>query len=191
MASYTSQYPPEQNGTYVKTTTVFEVDAFDGYFATNPANSVVGAWRFNSWLAGSGQVTNNRFHIDLGAGKIIRRVYYENGHNGSGYDASGLENFTLWGSNEASAFAELTYATDTGWTQLTTSQNTFDRHPAANVADPKYITVTNTTSYRYYAFKIADNYGEGTFCCVRRIELQTEDGYGASVGNYGYSYYYY
>ncbi|MBE3116488.1 hypothetical protein IMZ68_04720, partial [Candidatus Bathyarchaeota archaeon] len=68
---------------------------------------------------------------------------------------------------------ELTYATDTNWTQLTTSQSYFDEHIAVDQADPKYITVTNTTSYRYYAFKFADNWADyAYYMAVRRIELQ-------------------
>ncbi|GAI73245.1 unnamed protein product, partial [marine sediment metagenome] len=65
---------------------------------------------------------------------------------------------------------------DESWTELTVSQNTFDRHIEEDQADPKYITVTNETAYRYYAFKFADNYG-ANYMGVRRIELQTEDGW--------------
>ena len=48
------------------------------------------------------------------------------------------------------------------------------QHPSSNVVDPQYITVTNTTSYRYYAFKFADTWG-GNYMNVRRIELQTAE----------------
>jgi len=41
----------------------------------------------------------------------------------------------------------------------------------------KYINVTNLTSYRYYAVKIADNHGHATYVGLRRIELE--------VGNSG------
>lgn len=51
----------------------------------------------------------------------------------------------------------------------------FDQHIAANTADPKYITVTNLTAYRYYAIKIADNWGDATLCGFRRIVLQLDD----------------
>ncbi len=44
------------------------------------------------------------------------------------------------------------------------------------MADPKYITVTNSTAYRYYAFKFADAYGSIYYMGVRRIELQTVSG---------------
>lgn len=63
------------------------------------------------------------------------------------------------------------------------SQNTFDEHVGADQADPKFILVTNTTAYRYYAFKIADDYGGERYIVIRRIELQTEDDYGEAINN--------
>lgn len=172
-----SRYPVAQNNTYVKSTTRYN-DSYYPHNATNPANSLIGG-NNQGWCASNGTTTNQRFHIDLGEGHIINRIYYENYHNSGAKTSSGVQNFTLWGSNEASAFAELTYVIDTNWTQLTTSQSTFDKHVAANTADPKYIDVINTTSYRYYAFKFADTYGsnEGDkYMGLRRVELQISSG---------------
>ena len=180
MTTYSSQYPPAQNDTYVKATTKFDTWYWP-YYTTNPSKPLTGTWNNNSWVSQNGVRTNQRFHIDLGAKKIIRRIYYENGHLSGTRTDTGAKNFTFWGSNEATAFAQLTYATDTDWTQLTTSQSTLDQHVAADQADPKYITVTNTTEYRYYAFKFADNYGYASYMSVRRIELQTEDSAGTST----------
>ena len=180
MTTYTSQYPPAQNDTYVKATTKFST-AYWPYFATDPTKSLLGGRSGNEWMAQNATTTNQRFHIDLGSGKIIRRIYYENSHEAAVSVTAGAKNFSFWGSNEATAFAQLTYATDTDWTQLTTSQSTLDQHVAADQADPKYITVTNTTEYRYYAFKFADNYGYASYMSVRRIELQTEDSAGTST----------
>jgi hypothetical protein len=176
MTTYTLVYPPSQDATYVKSTTQYDVN-YHPYFATNPAKSLTGSWQSNSWVAQNAVVTNQRFHIDLGEGKIVRRIYYENAHHIGGLTDAGVKNFTLWGSNIASAFAELTYGTDTNWTQLTTAQSTFDQHSASDAADPKYILVTNSTAYRYYAFKFADNYGNASYMGARRISLMTEDGY--------------
>ena len=181
MTTYTSQYPPAHNDTYVKATTLYSGVAFYPHFTTDPSKPLTGTWNYNSWVSQNAVYTNQRFHIDLGAGKIIRRIYYENAHLSGTRTNAGAKNFTFWGSNEATAFAQLTYATDTDWTQLTTSQSTLDQHVAADQADPKYITVTNTTAYRYYAFKFADNYGYTTYMSVRRIELQTEDSAGTST----------
>jgi hypothetical protein len=171
--SYTSQYPPAQSNTYVKATSTY--NDWYPYNTTNPAKSLIGADAGNSWQCGSGLSTNQRFHIDLGSAKVIKRIYYENQHNAGLYTEYGAKNFTFWGSNTADAFADLVYGDNTNWTQLTTSASLFDRHVAANQADPKYITVTNTTAYRYYAFKFADTWGGGGMV-VRRIELQIEEG---------------
>jgi len=169
---YTSQYPTAQNDTYVKSTTNLSAN-YVAHYATDPTKSLTGSYYENSWMAKMDTVTNQRFHIDLGSAKIIKRIYYENAISDGNAPEFGVKNFTFWGSNTAGSFAELTYGTDTGWTQITTAQSTFDIHSSADEADPKYITVTNTTAYRYYALKFADNYESPFIMGVRRIELQT------------------
>lgn len=172
--AYTSQYPPAHTSTYVKATTEYTSDDWGwAYYTTDPEKLLTGNFHPNSWSS-YGTNANQRFHIDLGTAKIIRRIYYENNHHIGGRTNRGAQNFTFWGSNTAGSFANLTYATDTGWTGLTVAQNTFDEHIGANQADPKYIVVTNTTTYRYYAFKFEDNYGNNSYMRVRRIELQKE-----------------
>ncbi len=171
-ASSDSQYPPAQSDTYVKATTKTNT-SFWAYYATNPAKSLTGTAPNNAWLSANGTVANQRFHIDLGSAKIVKRIYYENNHT-EGFDTDpGVQNFTFWGSNTAGDFADLVYANDGTWVQITTLLTAFDEHSAVDAADPKYITVTNTTAYRYYAFKFADNHGDATYMGVRRIELQT------------------
>ena len=171
-AIYKSQYPSAQSDTYVKSTT--KADTFSwAYYATDPALSLMGTAASNSWYSVIMTVTNQRFHIDLGSAKTIKRIYYENSHHNGAETNRGVQNFTFWGSNTgAGTFDDLVYANDEGWTQLTISQSTLDQHTASDVADPKYITVTNTTAYRYYAFKFADNHGDNEYMGVRRIELQ-------------------
>ncbi len=185
MPSYTSQYPPAQSDDYVKATTKYNTNYW-AYFATNPALSLTGGWDSNGWLSDIAIHTNQRFHLDLGSSKIIRRIYYENGHSaGAGWSTiKGVQNFTFWGSNTgAGSFDDLVWGNDEGWTELTVAQNTFDEHIGADQADPKYIVVTNSTAYRYYAFKFADNYSGADYMAIRRVELQTEDGYGAVTAN--------
>ena len=170
-----SQYPPAQNGTYVKSTTYYG-STYYPYFATDHSLSLTGNPNSNGWLsAATGSDTNQRFHIDLGSAIIINKVYYENYHASGGNTNQGVQHFTLWGSNNAAAFAELTYATDTNWTQLTCDISAFLQHSGADAADPRYIVVTNSTAYRYYAFKFADNYGGINYMGLRRIELQSSD----------------
>ena len=170
--TYTSQYPPAHNSTYVKATT-HNGDPYWEYYATDPTKSLIGVGFDNSWMSQSMVNVRQRFHIDLGSMKVIRRIYYENFHF-SGSASGGVKNFTLWGSNTAGSFSDLAYDNDGGWTELTVAQNTFDIHVSADQADPKFISVTNSTAYRYYGFKFADGHG-GAQMGVRRIELQTED----------------
>jgi len=175
-AVYVSQYPPEQNDTFVKVTSYATgVEPYrTPYRATDPTVLLTGE---DNWYSANGQNTNQRFHIDLGVAKVINRIYYENNHR-FGYDVdAGIKNFTLWGSNSATDFNDLTYANNGTWVQITgLSQNYFDKHApyGSDVADPRYITFSNTTSFRYYALKIVDNWSIGyNYMGLRRIELQT------------------
>ena len=167
----TSAYPPAYSSTYVKATSQYST--WDPHEATDPALSLTGAWSGTSWLAAQYTITNQRFHIDLGSAKVVKRIYYENTHLDGDNTESGVKNFTFWGSNTgAGSFDDLVYGNDEGWTQLTTEQSTFDRHVNSDVEDPKYILVTNDTGYRYYAFKFADNHGSSDWLGLRHVVLQ-------------------
>jgi len=168
MAKYISVYPPAHNDTYVKATTKDSV-SFWQYFATDPAKSLIGSPASNAWVS-TAVTTNQRFHIDLGVPRVVRRIYFENNHT-SGTPIYDAKNFTFQGSNAATAFAELTYAVNTDWTNLTTVPTILAQHSAFDASDPQYVTVNNTTAYRYYAIKFADTYDAG-YMGIRRIELQ-------------------
>lgn len=165
--TYLSVYPPAFTDAYVKANNLLY---FYGYVATDPSTSLTGVWDYTSWLNTS--TGNERFHIDLGAPVIINKLYLENGHASGTYTNVGVKNFTFWGSNSSTAFSELTYGIDTDWIQLTTDKTQWAEHVAADVVDPQYVYVTNSTAYRYYAFKFADNWGNGSWISIRRIELQ-------------------
>ena len=154
---------------HVKATSVYSADAYP-HFVTDPIKPLIGTWTGNTWQATA--ATNQRFHIALLYPAIIRKIYYENFHTTGAETNYGAKNFTFWGSNMLSSFLEMTYATDTDWTQIGGALQ-FAEHVAADVADPQYISVENNTSYLFYAFKIADNYG-GTYISLRRIVLMTE-----------------
>jgi len=174
-ANYTSQYPPAFTETYVIATTHYALESLIPPLTTNNASSLTGDWINNQWVSGNGVNSNQRFHIDLGSAKTIRRIYYENGHQNGGDTNTGAKNFTFWGSNTGASFLETTYATDTGWTEIPVAQYFLDEHVGTNNPDPKYILVTNSVAYKYYAFKFSNNYNYASFMGVRRIELQTED----------------
>ncbi len=169
---YISQYPPAHNDTYVKATTRINT-ALEPFFATDPAKSLIGAQDNNAWMASTN--SNQRFHIDLGSAKIIEKIYYENTHVSGANTSIGAKSYILQGSNSNADFIDLVYANDGTWTTIQSGLQ-FDQHIASNIADPKYQTIINSTAYRYYAIKIADNWGNGTFLGLRRIELQIEEG---------------
>jgi len=175
-----SQYPPAQSTTYVKSTTQFSA-GYEPFKATDPTKSITGSLGTGAWVSGNTIVTNQSFHIDLGAKKVIDQLYYENGHNFGGSTNTGANNFTIWGSNSSTAFADTTYATDTNWTQLTTDISQFVQHIAVDTADPHYVAITNQTGYRYYRIKVADNWGNAAYITVRRFELQVTNNYRKGV----------
>jgi len=166
--TYIPSYPVAYTSDYIKATT--EYTTFYTYYATNPALPLTGSTTNTTWLSNS-QI-NQRFHIDLGSAQPMNRIYYENYHATGGGTIAGCRHFTIWGSNDASAFSALTYTADTNWTELTASVNEFDIHVSSDVADPKYISVTNLNTYRYYAFKFSDNWGHSSKMGLRHIELQ-------------------
>lgn len=170
---YTSVYPPAHNDTYVKATS--NVAGFEPYLATDPSKSLIGNWIGNQWISSGGNVTNQRFHIDLGGAHTIGRIYYENSHNSGVYINCGAMDITVWGSNSASDFADLTYANDGTWTQVTSVPTLMSPHIGKNQTDPRYIILNNTSAYRYWAIKIANAIApapELNVMGIRRIELQ-------------------
>lgn len=172
MPSYESVYPPAHSFTYVKSTT--NANQLYAEYSTDPAKSLTGSKWSNSWLS-TATHGEQRFHIDLGEAKVVKRIYYENFHD-SGSDTNlGAKGFSFWGSNDGNSFAKLDYSIDTGWNALSITPNEFVQHPASDVADPRYILVTNDVAYRYYCVKVevpwaGDYYPVGW----RRIELQVE-----------------
>ena len=167
-----AQYPPSHSATHVKSTTENASSGFEPFKATNPSLSLTGSSSgSNTWFSASGSHLNNRFHIDLGSVKIITDVRYNNQHSSGGSTEAGAKSLTMWGSNDASSFAELTYATDTGWTELVISVSQLDQHSATDEADTKSFAVINSVAYKYYAFKIANNWGHATLVGIRHIEL--------------------
>lgn len=173
-------YPVAQSSTYVKATSFLSTN-FHQYFATDPAKSLTGGSSGNTWLSGNGSsgggasyTTNQAFHIDLGSAKTINRIYYENYHVDGVTTNAGVQNFTLWGSNSSADFNDTVYANDGTWTQITAglSRTSFEQHVGANTADPKYITMTETSGYRYWRVKFANNYGNTNYMGFRRIVLQ-------------------
>lgn len=168
--TYTAVYPPAYSSTYVKaTTTTYDMDP---HKTVDPSQPLTGDAYPYCWMSNSGQVTYQRFHVDFGAAKSIGKIEYCNYHN-AGYNTNrGAQSFTLQGSNTAGSFAELTYATDTGWTAIAKSPASLVRHTEAyNDSIINTITITSPSAYRYYALKLASNYGDGSYLGIRRLKF--------------------
>lgn len=177
MKRFVSVFPPAFSDTYVNATYNARYDG-KAYLTTNPSCSLTGTMSYNQWLSDGITIPEYlRFHIDLGVNTIIKKIYYENSNyeGNASWSVFGVKNFTFWGSNSATAFADLVYAHDTDWTQLTTDVSQMVQHVALDISDPHFIAVINSTAYRYYAFKLQDNWGapNGNIG-IRRIELQQE-----------------
>jgi len=158
--------------TYDDTTCRYVSTEGAGFHAFNcfGAYADTGSWTGNSWLSGFGSPTGQRLHIDLGSAKIVDKFLLDNGHNSGASTDVGAKAFTFWGSNDATAFTTLVYATDTNWTQLTTNISVLYAHDSGDWASHNYVGVRNTTAYRYYAWKFGSNYGNGSYTGVRRIK---------------------
>ncbi|MFA7463390.1 MAG: hypothetical protein WCY59_09635 [Anaerovoracaceae bacterium] len=171
-----SVYPVAHNTTYVKATSYLNANYYP-WFGTNPALSLTGAPTSVSWTAGYNQITNQKFNIDLGSNYGIYQIYLENYHSsGIPPTTRGIKNFSFYGTNSAVAFANTTYADTTDLTLLGTFEAR--QHTAVDESDPQYFIVDAQDAYRYYVFRIADQWGDSNFLAFRHIELQAEDGIG-------------
>lgn len=171
ITGYVSNYPHAHTPQYVKATSYYTASNAP-HLATDPNRFITGASSGNCWQSASYAVTNQRFHIDLMEEKVITRIYYENFHNSGSNTDRGAKDFTLWGSNSSTAFEDLVYSHDDDWTEISLTDNQFGRHATKNKPDPQYIEVLSTKPYRYYAFKLQNNYGNNDHMGLRRIELQ-------------------
>lgn len=166
---YEAVYPPAYSDTYVKSTS--NTLGMSAYLTMDPSKSLVGDAYGNCWMSNNGNPSNQRFHVDLGIPRIIRKIDYCNYHN-AGYNTSRcVQSFALQGSNSASAFNALTYATDTGWTAIAKSPASMVRHTeTSNGVIWNTITITDpSVAYRYYALKCASNYGDTGYMGIRRL----------------------
>ena len=172
--NYTDVYPVAYSKNYVNTTSDYGVN-YEGFLATDISKNLLGTWTATTWL--STTTTNQKFIIDIGTAKIIRRIYYSNGHHLGGYTDRGVKNFTVYGSNSTSTIINASYTNDVGLSQILTYNLSFEQHVSSDVADIDALLLNNSIAYRYYIFKFSNNYGAADVQALRRIVLQTQDGY--------------
>jgi hypothetical protein len=166
---YQAVYPPDYTSTYIKATNYYGL-GFEPFLAVCPWLPYSGSRYENSWMTARKQYPNQRFHIDLGSTLILRRIAYNNSHH-NGYNTDvGVKDFTLQGSNSASAFNNLNYATDNGWTNLSTDISSMLQHTETlDGEETKYINVNSAGAYRYYALKCANNWGSTQYMGIRKL----------------------
>ena len=127
-------------------------------YAVDVNKQLEGSDKFNQWKSAYDSPTNQCFNVDLSKSLVLTDITLINGHD-FGLDTDvGIKNFVIQGSNSSTAFANVTYADDTGWSTIS------NNHVASQYveADPYQTYETNTTStaYRYYRLKIADSHRE-------------------------------
>nr|WP_284152028.1 hypothetical protein [Desulfofustis limnaeus] len=110
--------------------------------------------------------------LDLGEAVIPARIYLENGHNGGSYTDTGVKDFEVYGTNNATAFANTAYANTDSLSLL--GSFTAARHVGSDVSDPQYFLISTTTAYRYIVFRFANNYNSSKNINVRHIEVQID-----------------
>lgn len=171
----------------VKVSTKLSTD-YEGFYAYKPKKNFIGTAVKCAWISSS--PTNQKMHIDVGTARIATKIQYHNFVDWHNYSVNsygdisqlqttrGIKNFTLWGSNSATAFGTVTYGNHTDWTQLTTAASSFDEYAVTDTngnLDLNEIDITNEIAYRYYAFEFADNYGDASYMGIKHLALYGEE----------------
>ena len=175
MPTYTSHYPPVQDAAHVKATSYSVVAP--PWRATDPTVSLVGPSENAAWSTQYEPYTSvpQKFTIDHGEPFVAARMYLENQHYSGSYTYNRLDQFEIYGTNSATAFANVSAPTDlTDLTLLGTF--TARAHVSSNISDPQYFLLTgNKTPFRYTVLR-ALNLAAGALAIVfRRIEIQSDD----------------
>jgi len=173
MTTYTSHYPPSSNDTHVKATDTL-AGGYYPYQATDPSKSLTGVSTNNAWVAAN-NIPTKKFCIDHGSAFVAARVYLENYHYQGLYGTSGIKTFRVYGTNSATAFANIASPDDL--TDLTLlGEFVASQHVSSDTVDPQYFLITgNTTAYRYTVIRLLDYFSGGSYLAFRRIEIQSAD----------------
>jgi hypothetical protein len=168
---YTPCYPPSHDSTFVKATTQFST-SYQPWFATDPALPLTGSDISTTWVSANGGNVGQKFNIDLGVARIIKRLYLENFHSSGALTEAGIMLFGVYGTNSATAFANTVYANTADLTLL----GSFEAraHIPSDESDPQYFLLDNDTAYQYVVLRIADCNGHDLRMGITHIELQTE-----------------
>lgn len=165
---YYPRRPGGYSDTYVKATSKWGTQ-YEPWFGVDPSLKLLGSRGDTSWLTPSGVYTNQKFNVDLGTEEIITRFRMMNQHHAGNDTIYGIKNFTIYGTNSATAFANTTYSNTDNLTSL--GDFVLDEYTTTQQWDfQDFDLSSNTTAYRYYVLRIADGYGT-TFIGFRQLEL--------------------
>jgi len=142
----------------------------DVEFGINPTLSKIGVSTNVAWRSTS--ATNQKYNIDLGAelvsGGFKMWRYHETGANTN----VGVQNYELYASNTASVLVDVTYASLANLTLITSGA--ISQHPGSDIESIETVTFSSPQKYRYYVFRFADNYGNGTNLGFRHVEITAD-----------------
>lgn len=173
MPTYTSHYPPVQDAAHVKATSTGSGAA--PWYATDPAKSLVGTSGGTAWSTPENTKPPIKFTIDHGEPFVAARIYLENQHYSGAYTYNRIDQFEIYGTNSATAFANVAAVADlTDLTLLGTFQAR--AHISSNVSDPQYFLIAgNTTPFRYTVLRLLNLPSAAKTLVFRRIEIQSDD----------------
>lgn len=173
MATYTSRYPTLDEA-HIGVTSQHS-SAYNVCNAFDPSKSTNGNAYNNSWKSIALAHFYQRINVDLSAPYIIRRVEYINYHDyGEDYNC-GARDIKVYASNSNVMF--LQYGNYEGLTELTLDIYEMAMHVNSNTEDVHYILLDNDVLYQFYVIEIVTNWKGNSGTGIRRIKLQTEDGY--------------
>ena len=173
MPTYTSHYPPVQDAAHVKATSTGPGAA--PWYATDPAKSLVGPSEGTAWSTPAKPTPPIKFTIDHGEPFVAARIYLENQHYSGKYTYNRLDQFEIYGTNSATAFANVSAVADlTDLTLLGTFQAR--AHISSNVSDPQYFLIAgNATAFRYTVLRALNLAAGASTIVFRRVEIQSDD----------------
>ena len=112
MAYYYPRYAPEHTSTYVLASSTFSSNRYLPQYGEDPFKLLTGAGLDNSWFSSMPCTLPQKFNIDHGSGFIASRIMIDNYHDSGGSTNYGIRNFSVYGTNSATAFSN-TDGTDT------------------------------------------------------------------------------
>lgn len=173
MPTYTSHYPPVQDAAHVKATTTGPGAA--PWYATDPAKSLVGPSEDTAWSTPANPTPPIKFTIDHGEPFVAARIYLENQHYSGWYTHNRLDQFEIYGTNSATAFANVSAVADlSDLTLLGTF--TARAHVSSDISDPQYFLIEgNKTPFRYTVIRALNLPSGASTIVFRRIEIQSDD----------------